>query len=157
MELMSLAPWPHTQHSPHTYCHSPQEPVVPQPIGFPADPRPRPQEARQLPLQHHRGGHHLEGGQKAVRVREHWRPPTEGTKRSLWDDDSRDEWRWRPLPIPCARHHAACLPHHSPKRRENVLRVLNETVTLTLLFRFMENESFQTNLICFFIRKATDQ
>lgn len=48
----------------YTQCHSPQEPVVPQSVLAPTDPRARPQEARHLPLQRHRGGNDLEGGKR---------------------------------------------------------------------------------------------
>lgn len=47
-------------------CHSPQEPAVPQPKLVPADPGARPQAARQLPFQHHCGGHDLHVGREGT-------------------------------------------------------------------------------------------
>ena len=61
--MQNRAPWlpqPHTGgQSTGLHGHSPQEPAVPQPVLVPTDARARPQGARHLPLQHHRGGHNL--------------------------------------------------------------------------------------------------
>lgn len=99
-EPVTLAPGAARLQFTRVHCHSPQEPAVPQAVLAPTDPRARPQEARQLPFQHHRGGHDLEAAgrqgkksERAMRFRERRRPPTERTLRHQWDEDTGDRWR----------------------------------------------------------------
>lgn len=121
VELVTLFLQPHTcWHFTYIQCHSPQEPAVSQPILVPADPRARPQEPRQLPLQHHRGSHHL-GGVRGRRNSERvmmFQGTLEATDIGIkeepvrWGYQRLERWQSFSQALAWARHHATCLTHH---------------------------------------------
>lgn len=129
--------------------HSPQEPAVPQPVLVPTDARARPQGARHLPLQHHRGGHDLGGetGAEPRKSREAERTlalltgATQGGRRA-----SVQGWVTATVhpPVRARRHAAGSLITHC-QRRDYFMRVLDKTVTPALPFRFRGNEPSRPN------------